>query len=131
MSNRLEGWEVEGFSLRFEWLLRATNATLTGEAKFTALREIDAQEFRSGLESSSDTIDQLLNLIGSRLGLDHDRVLSGRYAFPAYGGASSHNTQCCRTPPHKTGCSIGMCTFIWGRHTGNETTLNQDLRASR
>ena len=40
MSNRLEGWEAEGFSFALEWLLRVTNATLTGEAKFTALREI-------------------------------------------------------------------------------------------
>ena len=130
MSNRLEGWEAEGFSFALEWLLRVTNATLTGEAKFTALREIDAQEFRSGLESSSDTIDQLLNLIGSRLGLDHDRVLSGRYAFPVMARFLSQHTVLPDTATQDRLLYWYVHSFIWGRHTGNvETTLNQDLRA--
>lgn len=130
MSNRLESWEAEGFSFALEWLLRVTNATLTGEAKFTALREIDAQEFKSGLESSSDTIDQLLNLIGSRLGLDHDRVLSGRYAFPVMARFLSQHKELPDAATQDRLLYWYVHSFIWGRHTGNvETTLNQDLRA--
>ena len=34
------------------------------------------------MEIYEDAVDYLLNLISSRLGLDHERVLGGRYSFP-------------------------------------------------
>jgi hypothetical protein len=130
MNNRLNGWAEEGFNFPLDWLLRVTNATLTGEAKFTVLRELGAEEIKTGLESSSALVDHLLNLIAGRLGLDHDRVLSGRYAFPIMARFLSQHPSSPDTATQDQLLFWYVHSFMWGRHTGStESTLNQDLHA--
>ena len=82
MRAQLDEWQRAGFNFSLDWLLRVTNAVLTGEADFRALRDLDRRAFERGLNKSVVHCDSLLNLIGDRLGLDHDRVLPGVYAFP-------------------------------------------------
>ena len=53
-----------------------------GEALFSVLRKVTPDEFRAGLAQVQNAYNYLLNMISGRLGLDHDRVLGGRYAFP-------------------------------------------------
>jgi hypothetical protein len=43
---------------------------------------VDANAFQDALIASLHNIDYTLNLLAGRLGLDHDRVLMGRYAIP-------------------------------------------------
>lgn len=75
MNARLEKWHAAGFSFRLEWFLRCINTILTGEALFSALKDIDTKTFRQGLNDAEKAVDTLLNVISSRLGLDYDLVL--------------------------------------------------------
>ena len=130
MNSRLNGWAEEGLNFPLDWLLRVTTATVTGEAKFAALRELGPDEFKNGLEASGTLIDRLLNMIASRLGLDHDRVLSGRYAFPVMARFLSQQPKSPDTQTQDQLLFWYVHSFMWGRHTGStETTLNQDLHA--
>lgn len=129
MRTRLDKWEAVGFHFRLEWLLRCVNAIVTGEALFTALANVGPAEVQRGLEQSEEAIDTLLNLVSSRLGLDHDRVLGSRYSFPLLahyvvrrGGRLSDYRERDKL------LYWYVHTFLWGRYAGStETILNQDL----
>ena len=82
MNKKLEKWRKVGFNFKLEWLLRCVNTVVTGEALFTALKNVNMVAFQNGLEKAEKHIDTTLNLISGRLGLDHDRVLGSRYTFP-------------------------------------------------
>jgi hypothetical protein len=82
MRAELRRWKKAGFSFSLEWLLRNATAVATGRAPFAALDGVSAETFQKALRSSVDYIDRFLNAVAGRLGLDHDRVLMGRYAFP-------------------------------------------------
>jgi Protein of unknown function DUF262 len=82
MQVRLEKWRNAGFHFRLEWFLRCITTVLTGEAFFSALRDINPETRGKGLQQAEDAIDRLLTIIGSRLGLDHDQVLGSHYSFP-------------------------------------------------
>ena len=69
-----------GYHFNLDWLLRSVNTVLTGEAKFSFLHEKSAEEVQDGLKRATKHIDTCLNLIGGRLGLDHDQVFFGRFA---------------------------------------------------
>lgn len=81
MKHSLQGWQENGFHFNLDWLLRNVNTIITGEAKFQYLHDINADQVRDGLERAVKVVDYLLNLVGGRLGLDHDRVFFGRYAY--------------------------------------------------
>lgn len=129
MKARLEKWNAANYHFKLEWLLRNINTILTGEARFSALRDMDPPTFKKGLEQAESAIDLLLNLISMRLGLDHDRVLGGRYAFPLLsryvqqrGGHLSDHAERDKL------LYWYVHTFLWGRYAGStETILNQDL----
>jgi hypothetical protein len=79
MQARLGKWRKHGFHFRLELLLRCIKAVLTGEALFSALAKMNTPAFQEGIKRVEKAIDTLLNLITSRLGLDHDRMLGSRY----------------------------------------------------
>ena len=68
-------------------------------------------------------------MIAGRLGLDHDRVLGGRYAFPVMSSllvCKGGKLQNARQRDKLLYWYIH--SFLWGRYTGStESTLNQDL----
>lgn len=129
MKARLEKWRAADYHFKLEWLLRNINTILTGEALFSALRDVHPTTFKEGLERAENAIDLMLNLISTRLGLDHDRVLGGRYALPLLsryvsqrGGHLSDHSERDRL------LYWYVHTFLWGRYAGStETVLNQDL----
>lgn len=83
MRQALEGWKQRQFTFSLDWLLRNVNAVATGKAPFAALEGVSADEFRVALDHAAQNVDHFLGLVGGRLGIDHDRVISsGRYAFP-------------------------------------------------
>jgi hypothetical protein len=129
MKARLEKWRNAGFHFRLEWLLRCINSIVTGEALFSALANVTPAEVQHGLSQAEKSVDTLLNLISSRLGLDHDRVLGSRYSFPLLahylvrrgGRLADYREQ-------DTMLYWYVHTFLWGRYAGStETVLNQDL----
>ena len=125
----LERWSGHGFFFQLDWLLRNITTITTGEARFSALAGIDTATFRKGLFDAEASANKLLNLISARLGLDHDRVLGGRYAFPVL---TRYLTQ--RGGKFQTAVEQDKLlywyvnSFLWGRFTGSvETILNKDL----
>ena len=131
MNSRLEKWKGVGFNFKLEWLLRCVNSLITGEALFSALAGVDTSGFRKGLLRSESHVDYLLNLLSSRLGLDHDRVLGSPYSFPLMvryvegrGGRLSDPAERDRL------LYWYIHAMLWGRYSGStETVLNQDLAA--
>jgi hypothetical protein len=123
-------WKQHGYDFSLDWLLRNITACLTGQAMFSGLKDVSTNQFADGLRRAESAIDTLLNTVGSRLGLDHDRVLGGRGAFPVM---SRYLDQLGRAP---TAAEQGQLLFwymhalMWGRFAGStETVLNQDLEA--
>ena len=131
MNARLGKWRKAGFSFRLEWLLRCINSLVTGEAAFSAFKNVTTPEFRDGLLRSERHVDYLLNLISSRLGLDHNRVLGSPYSFPLMVRYIDKREGKLIDPKERDGLLYWYIqTIIWGRYSGNtETTLNQDLEA--
>jgi hypothetical protein len=131
MKNKLNKWKTAGFYFKLEWLLRCMNAILTGEALFSALKDIDTLTFKNGLQQAEKSIDTILNLISARLGLDHDRVLGSRYSFPLIARYLTERSG--HLANHKERDKLlywYVHTFLWGRYAGStESVLNQDLSA--
>ncbi|MDT5060053.1 MAG: hypothetical protein QOH63_512 [Acidobacteriota bacterium] len=131
MKNKLNKWKTAGFYFKLEWLLRCMNAILTGEALFSALKDIDTLTFKNGLQQAEKSIDTILNLISARLGLDHDRVLGSRYSFPLIARYLTERGG--HLANHKERDKLlywYVHTFLWGRYAGStESVLNQDLSA--
>ena len=126
---RLAKWRAAGFHFRLDWLLRCVLTVTTGEAFFHALEDVTPQRFREGLDRAERAIDTLLNLVGSRLGLDHDRVLGSRYSFPLLARYLSERDFAFRDAAHRDRLLYWYVhTFLWGRYAGStESKLSQDL----
>ncbi|MFQ5538450.1 MAG: DUF262 domain-containing protein [Gemmatimonadota bacterium] len=129
MQERLAKWKEWGFHFRLDWFLRTINTTVTGEALFTALKDVTPEQFRHGLERAEKHVDYLLNLIGSRLGLDHDRVLGSRYAFPLLARYLEQREGKIPDAQERDRLLFWYVhTMLWGRYAGStESVLNQDL----
>src|SRR5919199_240699 len=127
----LTRWQKAGFDFALDWLLRNITTVLRGEAMFAALDGVTTPQFQVGLRQAEKTCNYLLNIISGRLGLDHDRVLGGRYAFPVMSryvtlrGGKLHDAR-----EQDQLLYWYIHSFLWGRFTGStETIMNQDLRA--
>jgi hypothetical protein len=127
----LKDWERAGYHFKMDWLLRNVNTVLTGEAMFSALKDVDAQTFQTGLKHTKRAINYLLNVISGRLGLDHDRVLGGRYAFPIMTRYLTQQGGHFRNGQERDQLLYWYVhSFLWGRFAGStESILNQDLAA--
>ena len=128
MKGCLEGWRGAGYDFNLVWLLRSVNTVLTGEAKFSFLDDQPPEAVQEGLHKATRHIDTCLNLIAGRLGLDHARVLFGRFAIPVMvrhleqrGGAVDEVE---RDKLLFWFVQAGM----WGRYSGStETYIDRDL----
>ena len=129
MKTRLEKWARAGYDFKLDWYLRNINALLTGEALFTALKDVSTEEFKQALQLTEKGIDTFLNLIASRLGLDHDRVLGSRYSFPLLVRYWQQHGQSLSDAKERDQLLYWYVhTFLWGRYAGStESVLNQDL----
>ncbi len=130
LRQRLDAWKRVGFQFDLEWLLRNITTILTGQAFFSGLDKVDAPTLRSGLLQAEAGCNYLLNTISGRLGLDHDRVLGGRYAFPVmtrYLALRGGKLQDARERDKLLYWYIHAS--LRGRFSGStESVLNQDLR---
>ncbi len=130
MKEVLNRWSQAGFgNFRLEWLLRVMNAVMTGEAYFSALRDVEVSDLQDGLNRTENRVDKILNQISARLGLDHSGVLGSVYSFPVMarfleinGGNLSDYKQWDKL------LYWYIHTLLWGRYSGQtESVLNQDL----
>ncbi len=131
MQSILQRWRESGYDFSLDWLLRNVNAIVTGEARFVHLHEVPTAAIQDGLARAERGIDHALNLIDGRLGLDHDRVLFGRYALPVMsryidkrGGQLADVTERDRL------LYWYFQSAMWGRFSSaNESKLDQDYEA--
>jgi len=129
LKKRLDKWHRAGFYFKLDWFLRNITTITTGEAMFTALKNVTIEDFKKGLDNAERAIDQVLNLISGRLGLDHDRVLGSRYSFPLISRyLSQKNWKLDDFKERDKLLFWYVHTFLWGRYSGStESVLNQDL----
>ena len=128
MREELAVWEKNGFDFNLDWFLRNINAVATGKALFIHLDDVSIVDFKRSLDSTTKYVNVLLNLIASRLGLDHARVLMGRFALPVL---SLYLNEHSGKFPNKTEADKALYWYIhvglWGRFAGStESMLAQD-----
>ena len=131
MKKRLDKWRRHNFHFKLEWLLRCVNTVLTGEALFIALKNVQVESFEKALYKTEDHIDYILNLISSRLGLDHDKVIGSKLAIPLMARFVNNNDGVINEPGDRDKLLYWYIhTMLWGRYTSSvESILNQDLDA--
>lgn len=130
MNVSLERWARCGYNFGLDWLLRSVNTVLTGEAKFSFLHDKTAQQVQEGLRTAVKRVDTCLNLIDGRLGLDHDRVLFGRYAIPVMVRYLDQHSGVLGVKERDKLLFWYVEAAMWGRFSGStETYIDQDLAA--
>jgi len=117
------------YNFELEWLLRCTTVYLTGKPYFSELAGVPIDDFKSGLKETNKLIEQILNQIASRLGLDHDRVLGSRYSIPLMVWYLKGQGGKLRSDADWNKLMYWYIhTFLWGRYAGStESVLAQDL----
>ena len=133
MKAKLKEWAKADYHFNLDWLLRSVNTALTGEAKFQFLHEKTAEEIQDGLKRATKHIDTSLNLIGGRLGLDHDQVFFGRFGGAGHGALPGPAAAEARPDGEKERDKL-LFWFVqagmWGRFSGStESFIDQDLAA--
>lgn len=130
MRNMLGDWDTAGYQLSLDWLLRNTNAVATGRAPFSALSEVASADFRTALKAAGQHVGTFLDAAQGRLGLDHDRVLLGRYAVPVisrYLHLHGNNGQFPDAVRRDQALYWYIHAGLWGRFAGStETALARD-----
>jgi len=131
MRVHLQSWRNAGFDFNLDWLLRNVNAVATGRALFEALENVPSDTFAAALGSSAKYISGFLDTISGRLGLDHNRVLMGRYAFPVVSRFLHRNGGVFADGAHRDRMLFWYIhSALWGRFAGStETVLTQDYEA--
>lgn len=124
-------WRNAGFNFKLDWLLRVVNAIVTGKAPFSSLAGVAVADVQNGLKLARKYVSAWLNVIGGRLGLDHDRVLFSKFALVILARHMHLNGG--QLPDAATqGRLLAWFahTGMWGRYAGStETFLSQDLDA--
>ena len=131
MQSVLKHWGDSGYRFNLDWLLRNVNAIITGEARFVHLHDTPTSSIKDGLARAEKSVDYALNLIAGRLGLDHDRVLFGRYALPVMARYIDQRGGHLEDAAERDRL---LCWYfqsaMWGRFSGStESTLDADLEA--
>lgn len=131
MRSLIERWGADGYKFTLDWVLRNINAIVTGKAEFVHLHDRSIQEIRDGMNRAEKSIDHALNLIASRLGLDHDQALFGKYAVPIMAHyIDRRGGRLTESPEQDQLLYWYFQSAMWGRFSGStETTLDQDLVA--
>lgn len=130
MKTNLKVWADAGYHFNLDWLLRSVNTVLTGEAKFSYLHEKTAEEVKAAMVKANKSIDTCLNLIGGRLGLDHDQVFFGRFAIPVMVRYLDQRTGTLDEKERDKLLFWFAQSGMWGRFSGStESFIDKDLDA--
>lgn len=118
-----------GYNFSMEWLLRCLTVYMTGQPYFNALGQLAIDEIKKALPKTEKMIGTCLDHIGTRLGLDHDRVLGGVFSivtmigYICYKGGKLSGSQ-----EWDKLLYWYVHAFLWGRYgSSTESNLAQDL----
>jgi hypothetical protein len=130
MKAKLKEWAKSDYHFNLDWLLRSVNTALTGEAKFQFLHDKSAEEIQDGLKRATKHVDTSLNLIGGRLGLDHDQVFFGRFGVPVMVRYLDQRSGPMNEKERDKLLFWFVQAGMWGRFSGStESFIDQDLAA--
>lgn len=130
MNGHLSNWAASDYNFNLDWLLRSVNTVLTGEAKFLYLHDAAAEDVRNALSRTVKYIETCLNLIGGRLGLDHDQVFFGRFAVPVMVRYMDLKGMALTSKERDKLLFWYLQVGMWGRFSGStESYIDQDLAA--
>lgn len=130
MKKKLAEWAKVDYRFTLEWLLRSVNAVVTGEARFLYLHNKDAAEIQQGLQTAIKHIDTCLNMIGGRLGIDHDRVFFAKFAVPVMVRYLTQKNVSLTEKERDKLLFWFVQSGMWGRFSGStESFLDKDLAA--
>lgn len=128
MKAKLKEWSIADYHFSLDWLLRSVNTVLTGEAKFQFLHDKSAEDIQDALKRATKHIDSCLNMIGSRLGLDHDQVFFSRFGVPVMVRYLDHRKGQMDEKERDKLLFWFVQSGMWGRFSGStETFIDQDL----
>lgn len=127
----LKKYQNAGYEFSIEWLLRCVTVWLTGQPYFNVLGQTPIDEFKKALPRTNELIGTCLDYIGTRLGLDHTRVLGSPYAIATMIGYLRYSGG--KLSGVKEWDKLlywYVHAFLWGRYAGStESALAQDLNA--
>ena len=130
MKAKLKEWEETGYEFTLNWLLRSVNTVLTGKAQFSYLHDRDSLDIQDGLQRATKYIDDCLNMIAGRLGLDHKRVFFTGLAVPVMVRYLDQKQGTLDEKERDKLLFWFAQAGMWGRYSGStETSLDRDLAA--
>ena len=130
MKAKLRDWEEAGYEFTLNWLLRSVNTVLTGKAQFSYLHDRDSLDIQDGLQRATKYIDDCLNMIAGRLGLDHKRVFFTGLAVPVMVRYLDQKQGMLDEKERDKMLFWFAQAGMWGRYSGStETSLDRDLAA--
>lgn len=131
MKVSLSRWDDAGYAFDLAFFLRCINTVTTGQARFAALKDVTPGQFDEGRKRAERVLDEALNTIASRLGLDHDRVLGSKGALPLLAYYIHQHSGRLSDPAERDQLLYWyLQTLISARYAGStETILNQDIAA--
>lgn len=102
---------------------------ITGKPHYSELAVRPVRDIKLGLYEAEKACNYLLNANSMRLGLDHDRVLGARYAFPVMSRyLYCHNGKFASAQERDKLLYWYIHCFLWGRYAGSvESVMAQDL----
>lgn len=129
MKKYLKQLQSAGYYFSLEWLLRCVTVYMTSRPYFSELDKYSIEEFKNSLYKTEQMIGICLDHIGSRLGLDHDRVLSSKLSIATMIGylRKQHSAKLDNAHWNKL-MYWYIHTFLWGRYaSASESKIAQDL----
>lgn len=125
----LQRFQNAGYTFTMDWLLRCITVYLTGQPYFNALGQSSIESIKKSVPETEKMIGTCLDHIGTRLGLDHDRVLGSVFSIVTMigyirkcGGKLSDSKEWDKL------LYWYVHAFLWGRYGGStESSLAQDL----
>ncbi len=120
-----------GYSFSIVWLLRCLTVYLTGQPYFNGLVQTPVDDVKKALPETEKMIGTCLDHIGTRLGLDHDKVLGGVFSIVTMIGYIRHQGgKLSGSEEWDKLLYWYVHAFLWGRYSNStESSLAQDLNA--
>ena len=129
MKKYLKQLQSAGYYFSLEWLLRCVTVYMTGRPYFAELDKYSIEDFKDSLYKTEQMIGLCLDHIGSRLGLDHDRVLASKFAIATMIGYIHAQPSAKLDNAHWNKLMYWYIhTFLWGRYaSATESKMAQDM----
>lgn len=131
MKSILAKFHNAGYEFSMEWLLRCITVYLTRQPYFNALGQESIDNIKKALPETEKMIGTCLDHIGTRLGLDHGKVLGNNFPIVTMIGYIRYSGG--KLSGSKEWDKLlywYVHSFLWGRYAGStESNLAQDLNA--